>query len=69
MAHGLLSKEEDAAAARNGYGVYHVYDLSYNSWTVRLLPTNMVPHVMQLAQNKDEVALKALRTLQYFQGK
>lgn len=69
MAHDLLTKEEDAMAAKHGYGIYHVYTLEHNSFSVQILPTDKIHHVMSLAQRGDEVALKALKAVIKFRGK
>lgn len=56
-------------AAKHGYGIYHVYTLEHNSFSVQILPTDKIHHVMSLAQRGDEVALKALKAVIKFRGK
>lgn len=59
----LLSAEEDKAAAAQGWGIHHVYELEAQKWVVRVLPVEAAPVVVNLAKAGDRLALKALRIL------
>lgn len=59
----LLSVEEDKAAAAQGWGIHHVYELEAQKWVVRVLPVEAAPVVVNLAKAGDRLALKALRIL------
>ncbi len=56
----LLTIEEDAAAAEQGWGLYHVYDAK---WVIRILPTTANELVVNLAKQGQRIPIKALRLL------
>ncbi len=57
----LLTLEEDKAAAEQGWGLYHVYELSMQKWVVRVMPTEAAPIVVAQAKSGSPLAIKALR--------
>lgn len=63
--HGLLTDEEDKAAAAQGWGLFHVYDLAVTQWVIRVLPAEASPNVVNLAKTGDRLAVKALRILMH----
>ena len=69
MAHGLLSPEEDKEAAKQGWGLYHVYELNEKTWTLRILPTEAAELVVNMARNNQTLAQKALGLLTNYKGK
>lgn len=64
----LLTKEEDVAAAAQGWNVYHVYELEAQKWVIRVLPAEVVPGVINLAKQGNPLAIKALRLVMHGQG-
>lgn len=66
----LLTIEEDEQAAKQGWLLSHVFDQSTSRWLVEILPTRsnekvksarlMQTIVLNLARNKDPVALRAM---------
>jgi hypothetical protein len=69
MANDLLTKEEDAQAAAQGWGLYHVYDMAVDQWVIRVLPAEATNHVVNLARNNYPLPLKALRLMTHYKGK
>ena len=69
MAHDLLTKEEDAIAAQQGWGLYHVYDMAVSQWVIRILPAEAATLVVNLAKNNHPLPLKALRLMTHYKGK
>lgn len=67
--HDLLTKEEDAIAAQQGWGLYHVYDMAVDQWVIRILPATATPHVVTLAKANQPLPLKALRLMTQYKGK
>lgn len=65
----LLTKEEDAVAAQQGWGLYHVYDLAVKQWVIRILPTEAATHVVDMARAHQPLPLKALRLMTHYKGK
>lgn len=71
----LLSIEEDKAAAKQGWGLHHVYDQDVDQWVVRVLPITFRPplpdaktagaYVVNLARSGDGLAQKALQILMH----
>jgi len=59
----LLTLKEDAQAKAQGWGLYHVYDAGKGLWHVGILPRDAAPKVIELAKNRDELAIKALRLI------
>lgn len=61
----LLTAEEDAAAALDGWGLHDVYDLSAQRWRVMVLGTPNAEtasrRVVERARQGSAIALKALR--------
>ena len=65
----LLTIEEDAEAAAQGWGLHHVYELELKQWVVRILPAEATPHVVTLARNNQVLPLKALRLMMNYTRK
>lgn len=63
MSNDLLTPAESAEAAAQGWGIHHVFDLATSSWSIRILPTDKVTLVVNLARSANATALKALRLL------
>lgn len=65
----LLSKEEDALAASQGWSLNHVFDLSTNKWRVMVLgmpSAETAAHfVVNQARNGHSLATKALRLVMH----
>ena len=61
MAYDLLTVNEDAEAAQQGWGLYHVYDSATSTWAIRILPAAMLGLVVNLAKANHPLPLKALR--------
>ena len=69
----LLTVEEAAEAHRQGWGLFHVYDLKQDRWLVKPIPHEFkapVPHVgamttvlLERARTADMLAIKALRLI------
>lgn len=61
----LLTAEEDAAAAQDGWGLHDVYDLSAQRWRVMVLGTPNAEtasrRVVERARQGSAIAIKALR--------
>lgn len=67
--HDLLTLEEDKLAAAQGWGLHHVYEMEARNWTIRILPTEAVPHVVNLARANHPLPLKALGLMTQYKGK
>lgn len=63
MAHDLLTLTEDAEAAKQGWGLHHVYELEAQRWSIRILPAEAGPAVVNLARANHPLPLKALRLM------
>lgn len=63
--HDLLTIEEDKAAAAQGWGVYHIYDMAVDQWVIRVLPVGAQPNVVIQAKAGNPLAVKALRILMH----
>ena len=61
--NGLLSKEEDALAASQGWGLHHVYDMDVSQWVIRVLPAPVQTNVINAARQGNPLAIKALRLM------
>jgi hypothetical protein len=70
-----LTTEERAAAAAQGWGLFHVFDLARGRWNLAVLPPRFGPGmhaertlraVIEQARNNHPVALKALRLIAAF---
>lgn len=59
----LFDVEETKAAAAQGWGIHHVYDLQTCAWSVRILPAPAAVHVVNLARANQPLAQKALRLI------
>ena len=64
--HGLLTPEEDAAAALEGWGLHPVYDLDKKKWAVMPLPNpaQTTARIIMLAKTRSPLHIKALRLIQ-----
>lgn len=62
----LLTVEEDAQAAAQGWGLHHVYDLATHKWGARVLPAQAAPHVMHLARANHALPLKAMKIIKEY---
>lgn len=64
----LLTKEEDAIAAANGWSLCHVYDLESSKWRVQVygMPSSEAAGqaVVGRARMGDALCIKALRLVQ-----
>lgn len=69
MAHDLLTLAEDAEAAKQGWGLHHVYEMEVRQWVIRILPPEAAPHVVTLARANHPLPLKALRLMTNYKGK
>lgn len=67
--HDLLSIEEDAIAAQQGWGLHHVYEMENRQWVIRILPAQATEAVINLARNNHPLPLKALRLMTHYKGK
>ena len=61
--YDLLTLKEDEQAKKQGWGLYHVYDATDGRWRIGILPREAVHKVVELAKNRDETAIKALRLI------
>lgn len=61
--HDLLTIEEDKEAAKNGWGLHHVFDLATDRWQISILPAEAAGLVVNLARNNHPLPLKALRLM------
>lgn len=61
--HDLLTEDEDAIAASQGWGVYYVYDLDTSRLNVRVLPPEKITHVVNTARGGSPLHQKALQLL------
>lgn len=57
----LLTIEEDAQAASEGWSLNYVFDLQKNKWIVEISPSEMATTVIGMARMNHPLALKALR--------
>ena len=62
----LLDAEEDKEAAKQGWGLHHVYELEEARWGIRILPAEATPHVVNLARQNHPLTLKALRLMTHY---
>lgn len=62
---GLLTKEEDALAASQGWGVHHIYELETQKWVIRILPSTVAQSIVNLARQGNPLATKALRLVMH----
>ena len=67
--HDLLTVEEDKEAAKQGWGLHHVYELEAQRWSIRILPAEAAPHVVNLARANHPLPLKALGLMSNYRGK
>lgn len=70
-----LTKTERAEAAAQNWGLFHVYDLAKQRWSMNVLPLSFGPgidadkalkFVMDRARSNQPLALKALQLLSAF---
>lgn len=61
--HDLFTREEDAAALKQGWGLHHVYDMASSKWRVQILPVKRVPAVINSARIGDKLCLRALHLI------
>ena len=74
-----LTKEERAEAAKQGWGLFQIYDLSKSRWHMNILPLSFGPHtnvvqaqtfVINQARARHPLCVKALSLMsQYNAGK
>ena len=75
MAFDLMTPDEDKAAASQGWGLHHVFDLDTSKWVIRVLSQGLSEphnhsegaslHVVNLARQGQPVAQKALKLLMH----
>lgn len=65
----LLTIEEDKEAAKQGWGIHHVYEMETDRWSIRILPVDMAGLVVNLARANHPLPLKALRLMSNYKGK
>lgn len=69
-----LTNEERAAAAAQGWGLFHVYDMAKRRWTLNVLPLDFqgtsaeatLRQVLERARSNNAIAIKALRLIAAF---
>ena len=67
--HDLLTTEEDQEAAKQGWGLHHVYEMEAKRWSIRILPAEAASHVVNLARANHPLPLKALGLMSNYRGK
>jgi hypothetical protein len=76
--HEWLTKEEMVLAVNQGWNLHHVFNMDTNRWTLNVLPVQFTPTigathatalVIQQAQLKNPVCIKALRLITQFNQK
>lgn len=65
----LLTIEEDKEAAKQGWGIHHVYEMETDRWSIRILPAERAPAVVGMARANQPLALKALGLMSNYKGK
>ncbi len=60
----LLTEDEDAVAAAQGWGLHPVFDLSSTRWHVMALPRGAGENIVQHARMGSPLHIKALRLIQ-----
>lgn len=73
-----LTKEERAVAASQNWGLFHVFDLAKQRWSMNVLPLSFeggksaehaLRFVLDKARNNQPVAIKALQLIAQFNSK